>query len=325
MFKEAPLAILCNTSSFLSERMGRLPVSRLKFETDGQIKGVWAYSLPFFQFVRQQSDMEVNGALPENGAGLVIGNHISSLDPFWAYYLVAETAHRTMRAWAKRSLLDPSYKETAAADVNRTHCDKAGGLIKRFVVAPYVRSFDLIPATIGGHNVVSIKQTRKAFDHDQLVWMFPQGHRRPPGDLLSFLPGAAFIVLDRPDLPIYPVGFSGTDKGIFAPKTINIGKPFTKNQIEREVPEMATMTPAEKIERTGLYMVDKIAELVVDEAHKAAWHNGRSLMNQFGLGRERLLRRVGLDSDLSRTRQLFEEVYPYSSLSPEEFIEQIAA
>lgn len=334
MLNEIPLNILCNTSSFLSEKMGRTPINDVRFETDGQIKGVWACSLPFFQFVRLRSDMQVNGELPAIGAALIISNHISSLDPFWAYYLAAETAHRSMRAWAKKSLLDPRYKETAKSDAGRTHKDKVDGfigLMNRLVLvplikSPYARSFDPIAATIGGQNREAIRETRKALDDDQLIWMFIQGHRRPRGDLLAYMPGAAYLVLGRPDLPIYPVGFSGTEKGIFAPKVLNIGEHFTLNQIREEVPQIATMSTTERVERLGLYMVDKIAPLLVDKKHKAAWINGRALMDQFGLGRERLLRRVPLDPDLSLTRRLLMEEYPnHPYLSPVEFLEQLAA
>lgn len=324
MIKEAPFNALMTVSSAVSRAMGKTPVSEVRFETPGQVPGVWAYSLPIFQGIGLMSGMQVNGKFPDKGAGLVISNHISTLDPFWAHCLVAETAQRSIRAWAKISAIDPNKKETALADIGRTHKDSLGSLGRRLIAAPYVRSFDPIPATIGGQNRKALRMTRQALNDNQLVWIFIQGHRRPAGDLLAYMPGAAYILKDYPELPVYPVGFSGTDNGLFAPKVMNVGESFTLTQIREEIPEVADMGEGEQVERVGLYMVDRIAQLVEDERHKAAWENGRHLMRTFKLGRERLLRRIHGDPDLSLTRRLLTQVYPTrQGISPQEFLDQI--
>ena len=325
--KQVPLKALCATSSFLSRKMGRLSVDRLNFDTNGQSRFNWAVSLPFFQFVRAKSDMQVDEKPIQPGKGLFLASHVSNFDPFWASYLIAEITHRTVRTWAKKSLTDPDYQETAKAKANRTQKDKFGGLLgklyKHSVVAPYMRGFDPVAAVIGGQNRQGIRQTREAFKQGQLILMFPQGHRRPPGDLLSFLDGAAYLVLtEKPNLPIYFLGMSGTDKGVFARKTIKMDGPVTLEQIQSEIPGFAAMNSRAQLERVGLYIVDRIAKLVQDEKHKSAWTNGRWLMKEYGLARNRLLLSIPVDSDLSLTRKLFVNEYPkHPDLTPSQFLE----
>lgn len=258
--------------------------SNIRFETTGHNLKVWSLSFPLVKAIFRASGSTIEGTFSQEGAAFIVSNHISFEDPFWLYFIAAAVAKRSIRCWASENLLNPNVKESDFAKARRTSRDimrggqgeKLGYLFNRLIAGPYMRSFDPIPARIGGMNTDSLRQTWHEFDNDHIVAMFIEGTRRPEGDLTNFLPGVAMVMEGRPEVAIYPVGISGTDRGFpLSPskrRTFRIGHPFSYKDILEAMPEIGDMRKKDRLIFASWFIIDRIGPLIADSKVCSTWH-----------------------------------------------------
>ena len=106
----------------------------------------------------------------------------------------------------------------------------------------WVSNFGAFPVRRDGVDREAIRQTEDWIRKGISVVVFPVGTRSPDGTMQPALPGAVLIAT-RLNIPIIPVGITGSDKlrclkrAFFRhPKiTVNIGKPFTLPPIEGKI------------------------------------------------------------------------------------------
>ncbi len=266
----------------------------LKFEDPHQSRWTYELSKPTFNFFMTLGSATVTNGLPESGPGLVLMNHISGNDVFMAHGLPIATAGRTLRLVARKSLIDLQTQDSEKAIERRAQHDNRNknyadlspyGKFKRKMEAFYMSQFDTIMVDIGGGR----EETQRFFGevmgelmNDHLVGMFFQGTRRPRLDLLDDLEGAAILLAryfpkaanQGKNIPVYPVGLSGTNGHPFRHIEVNIGHPFYYTDVPK-VEEVSRIESARQLIR------DRVGELVADPKMKAAWE-----LSKRGLSRE---------------------------------------
>lgn len=132
--------------------------------------------------------------LPREGAGIVVANHRSGLDP---------TAIISQTARIIRFLIAREYYEV-------------------FFLKPVFRRLELIPVHRNGHDLAALKRSIRALREGEMVGLFPGGgiENPPPsveeseeaaGDPDSLKYGAALLAL-RTGAPVYPVYIEGTPR-----------------------------------------------------------------------------------------------------------------
>lgn len=157
--------------------------------------------------IRWITRIHVHGAenepLPDQGACLVICNHMVWRDPV---ILCCALKHRQPHFMAKKELFKIPF---------------LGWLI---------RALGAYPVNRGGADVSAIKYTIQMLQDGVTVGMFPQGHRYNGVDPRTTKPkmGAAMIALkaDVPVLPIF-IKVKNNKAKLFCRKDVYIGKPIT--------------------------------------------------------------------------------------------------
>lgn len=151
-------------------------------------------------------DLNITGVenIPAAGAVLLVGNHISFLDPV----IVVSLLPRPVIAMAKAEAFE----------------DK--------LLGPLVRAFDAFPVRRGEIDRQALQQALRVLEAGLPLWVSPEGTRSPTGQLQHGQNGAAFIAA-RSGAPVVPVAFTGTDRfkrdirlGRRAPIGVTIGSPF---------------------------------------------------------------------------------------------------
>lgn len=168
--------------------------------------------------------------IPEQGAVLVLSNHLSLADP----PLLNLALNRPVRFMAKKNLF--RYK----------------------VIGGLMRGLGAFPVYRGRPDRKAFRQAEQVLADGLMLVIFPEGTRSRSRHLRQAFPGPSLIAL-RSGAPIVPVGIAGTDilehgMGILTrPRvTVNIGRPF-------HLPENAKELT--KTELT-IYMMEHIAELL---------------------------------------------------------------
>lgn len=131
--------------------------------------------------------LEVRGLeyVPTAGAGLLLSNHQSFLDP----PLVAVQIKRPVSFVARESLFRiPLF----------------GRLLRRNFTIPINRE---------GAGPAAIREILRRLDEGFLVGLFPEGTRSADGALGEFKPGFAALVR-RSRVPIYPAGIAGANRAL---------------------------------------------------------------------------------------------------------------
>jgi len=176
---------------------------------------------------------EVRGRenIPAEGPVLVVANHLNLTDP----PLIGISLGRKMMFMAKEEL----FRSPLAA------C--------------FVGGFGAFPVHRGKLDRKALRQSEQVLADGLALIMFPEATRSKSAQLQPAYPGSALIAM-RSDVPILPVGISGTERvrgigWIFRrPRiTINIGRPFR--------------LPTKKSTRAGLtkntdLIMERIAELL---------------------------------------------------------------
>jgi 1-acyl-sn-glycerol-3-phosphate acyltransferase len=151
---------------------------------------------------------EVRGLenIPKEGPLLVIANHISYWDPV----VIASVMNKHVYFMAKAELFN--YP----------------------VFGALIRSLGAFPVSRKQIDRSSLKRALALLGEGKVVCIFPEGTRNKKGDLLPFLPGAAFIAR-KASVPIIPIALQKKRRffgnKFFPHFFVNIGRSFI---IEKE-------------------------------------------------------------------------------------------
>ncbi len=158
--------------------------------------------------LRLLADWEVLGLenVPARGPLILVANHNNIIDP---PLLGASIPHRRVVFMAKKELFDRWY---------------SGWLVRGYCAFPVRR---------GEADRQAFRQALGVLRRGLILGMFPEGTRSKTGAMGPAQPGTAIIAL-RAQVPILPVGITGTDK-VKGPASVlrrrphlrvNIGRPF---------------------------------------------------------------------------------------------------
>jgi len=144
--------------------------------------------------------------IPQEGPLLVIANHISYWDPV----VIASVMNKHVYFMAKAELFN--YP----------------------VFGALIRSLGAFPVSRKQIDRSSLKRALALLGEGKVVCIFPEGTRNKKGDLLPFLPGAAFIAR-KASVPIIPIALQKKRRPFgnrfFPHFFVNIGRSFI---IEKE-------------------------------------------------------------------------------------------
>jgi 1-acyl-sn-glycerol-3-phosphate acyltransferase len=166
--------------------------------------------------------LEVTGIenLPTSGAYIAAANHLGMLDPVLVYYL-----------------LD---RQDVILIVAEKHSKYA-------IVRWLVRSLNAIYIDRYNANMAVIRQVLKRLRQGEVLVIAPEGTRSQSGTLLEGRPGASFLAA-KADLPVIPVGATGTEDRLFlanlkrlrkTPVSMRIGEPFRLPPLPKQGREAA--------------------------------------------------------------------------------------
>jgi 1-acyl-sn-glycerol-3-phosphate acyltransferase len=184
--------------------------------------------------------------LPRQGPLIIVANHLSNADPPLVVGWLTPALGRQMHILAKASLF-------------------VGPL------GPLLRSQGVTPVRAGGNDIEAFRAARAVLDRGDVLCIFPEGTRSRTGALGQPKPGVALLAT-RADVPVVPVGISGTD--VFlppdraiprfrAPITVRVGKPF-------DLGLDASLPRREAMNRASDEIMRRIAGLV-DERHRGGY------------------------------------------------------
>jgi 1-acyl-sn-glycerol-3-phosphate acyltransferase len=154
--------------------------------------------------------VETDGDLPRSGPLIVVVNHLSNADPPLVVGWLAPLLGRQLHILAKQSI---------------------------FVgpIGTLLRSQGVTPVRAGGSDIEAFRAARAVLDRGDVLCIFPEGTRSRTGGLQPAKPGVALLAT-RADVPVLPVGISGTDRflppGDWRPRfgtriTVRVGRPYT--------------------------------------------------------------------------------------------------
>ncbi len=169
--------------------------------------------------------------VPDRGPYILVGNHISWLDPEWI-------------AWAVREPVKYMAKEE---------------IFEWFFVGGLIRFIGCFPVKRGTSDRRAFVTALKVLANGQVLGFFPEGHRSETGAMIRAHPGIAGIAL-RSGVPLVPVGVTGS-RGVFGKfwrrdLTLRFGKPF----YAKDLGEVEPQAVADAIMR-------KVAELLPAPMH----------------------------------------------------------
>src|SRR5688500_3746885 len=130
--------------------------------------------------------VETHGELPKDGPLIVVANHLSNADPPLVAGWLTPALGRQMHILAKQALFVPVL----------------GGILRRLGATP---------VKAGGSDMEAFRAARAVLDRGDVLCIFPEGTRSNDGVLGAPKPGVAMLAT-RSEVPILPVGVSGTDR-----------------------------------------------------------------------------------------------------------------
>jgi len=175
---------------------------------------------------------EINDDVPRSGPLIVVVNHLSNADPPLVVGWLTPALGRQLHILAKESL---------------------------FVgpVGPVLRSQGVTPVRAGGSDIEAFRAARAILDRGEVLCIFPEGTRSRTGRLQAAKPGVALLAT-RADVPVLPVGISGTDRFLppddWRPRlgtriTVRVGRPFTLSLDPKLARRQALHAASEEIMR----------------------------------------------------------------------------
>lgn len=143
---------------------------------------------------------------PQKGPVLLACNHLSNWDPV----ILAIALPRKLHFMAKEELF------------------------KIFILSSIMRNVGTFPVKRGAADRNAIRESLKVLNDNNVLCIFPEGHRSKPGQLLPFQAGVTLIA-HKGNAPLVPIGLSGTNniikKGLRVNIILNIGEPIYPTQI----------------------------------------------------------------------------------------------
>lgn len=205
------------------------------------VDGLYAVSY----LVSKLRSIYVEGSLPGHGPAILVGNHISNLDPFIMGFIAWRDAKRHIRVVAKHTLFDTTSREIKDVEERigrESFPDNAPKLLRHAAV--YVtKSLDAIPANRGARiNRTLVEEVRKTLQNHALLGIFMNELRDLNQDILIASHAPAMIASRFPAVPIVPIGFSGSEvKNIIftrEPIKVGIGQAFTYQEFKQSKPDI---------------------------------------------------------------------------------------
>jgi 1-acyl-sn-glycerol-3-phosphate acyltransferase len=147
--------------------------------------------------------------LPRSGPLIIVANHLSNADPPIVVGWLTPALGRRLHILAKAALF-------------------VGPL------GTLLRSQGVTPVRAGGSDIEAFRAAKAVLDRGDVLCIFPEGTRSRTGALGEAKPGVALLAT-RADVPVVPVGLSGTDRflppGSARPRlrarvVVRIGRPF---------------------------------------------------------------------------------------------------
>jgi 1-acyl-sn-glycerol-3-phosphate acyltransferase len=124
--------------------------------------------------------------LPRQGAGILVCNHVSSVDPL----LLQSASPQRLVVW----MMAKEYMDTP-------------GLGWAF------RTLGVIPVDRGGRDTSSLRAALRGLKEGRILGIFPEGRiNEQSHDLLPFHTGAALMAI-KAGVPVYPAYQDGTQRG----------------------------------------------------------------------------------------------------------------
>lgn len=150
--------------------------------------------------------------VPDRGPYILVGNHISWLDPEWI-------------AWAVRKPVKYMAKEE---------------IFQWLFVGGLIRFIGCFPVKRGTSDRRAFVTALKVLHNGQVLGFFPEGHRSESGTMIRGHPGIAGIAL-RSGVPLVPVGVTGS-RGVFGKfwrrdLTLTFGAPFYAKDLGESEPQ----------------------------------------------------------------------------------------
>ncbi len=138
-------------------------------------------------FARVYHDLRIvsPSRLPRRGAGILVCNHVSSLDPL----LLQSASPQRLIIW----MMAKEYMDMPGL----------GGIF---------RTLGVIPVDRGGRDTSSLRAALRALNDGRILGVFPEGKIATADDLLPFHTGAALMAI-KAKVPIYPAYQDGTQRG----------------------------------------------------------------------------------------------------------------
>jgi 1-acyl-sn-glycerol-3-phosphate acyltransferase len=170
--------------------------------------------------------------LPPTGAGVVVANHQSWLDP-----IILPLALPRKPAFLA---MEELWRMPVIGTVMRVYGPLA------------------VPLNRGAVDATALKRSLRALQGGALLIIFPEGGISPDGRLRPFHRGAAMLAA-RAKAPLIPVAIQGTADALplgrmlprRRPITVRIGRPIAPPGTEREDLERASEAAAAQIEELG--------------------------------------------------------------------------
>ena len=123
--------------------------------------------------------------LPRRGAGILVCNHVASVDPI----LLQSACPQRLVIWM----------------MAKEYMDVPG-------LGPIFRTLGVIPVDRGGRDTASLRAALRALNDGRILGVFPEGRIATADDLLPFHTGAALMAI-KAKVPVYPAYQDGTQRG----------------------------------------------------------------------------------------------------------------
>jgi len=123
--------------------------------------------------------------LPRSGAGILVANHISGLDP-----LLIQSVCPRLIVW----MMAREYYEIS----------QLNGIF---------RAISAIPVDRSGRDMAATRSALRALEKGRILGIFPEGKIEPTRELLPFQTGVALMAA-RTGVPIYPAYVEGTQRNL---------------------------------------------------------------------------------------------------------------
>ncbi len=154
-------------------------------------------------------------AVPARGPAIIAANHFSYLDPM----LVAYCLQRKLRWMAWSGLFDTRLR----------------------TVIPYLGAFPVHP---GARDEETFKTANALLDDGELLVIYPEGGRSPPGEVRQAKPGVGRLALES-GAPVIPAAIAGSEEVRhwtrlrFPAVVVRYGDPISFERVDRPTREQA--------------------------------------------------------------------------------------